>query len=142
MFRALKVIGAVEKVQFLNHSSHLVPARIDTGAKTSAVWASNVTVDGNRISFTLFDKNSQYYDGKVIKTRINSVKKIKSTIGEAERRYVVKLPIFINGRKIKASFTLADRSNQSYPVLIGRNVLRGKFVIVIKPTKTMEEVSL
>ncbi len=33
------------------------------------------------------------------------------------------------GRKLNAKFTLSDRSTQTYPLLIGRNTLRGNFLV-------------
>ena len=52
-------------------------------------------------------------------------------------RYKVKIPVVVKGRKIKANFTLADRSAQVYPVLVGRNILRGKFVVDVKGGATL-----
>ena len=54
---------------------------------------------------------------------------VQSTIGEAEERYKIQLLIELSGRRIRASFTLANRSRQVYPVLVGRNVLSGKFIV-------------
>ena len=41
------------------------------------------------------------------------------------------------GRRIRATFTIANRQTQVYPVLIGRNVLRGKFIIDVKLGKVL-----
>ncbi len=132
MFKDLHIIGAVARINFVGHTDHFVPARVDTGAKTSAVWASHVQLVGDQLRFCLFGESSEYFDGRVISTRDFTTKKIRSTNGAVERRYVVKLPININGRRIKASFTLANREHQAYPVLVGRNVLRGKFAVDLK----------
>jgi hypothetical protein len=132
MFKDLHIIGAVARINFVGHTDDFVPARVDTGAKTSAVWASNIKVVNKELRFCLFGKSSSYYDGHIISTRDFTTKKIRSTNGATEERYVVKLPISINGRRIKASFTLANRKRQAYPVLVGRNVLRGKFAVDLK----------
>ena len=132
MFNDLHIIGASTELQFLGLNDSVIPARVDTGARTSAVWASDIKLDGDKLTFYLFDKSSPYYDGELVTTTNFTTRRIKSTIGHAERRYVVKLPININGRKIRASFTLANREKQEYPVLVGRNVLSGKFVVDIK----------
>ena len=45
----------------------------------------------------------------------------------------------IKKRRIRAHFTIANRRTQVYPVLIGRNVLYGKFVVdVAKGTPLIE----
>ncbi|HET8991788.1 MAG TPA: RimK/LysX family protein [Candidatus Saccharimonadales bacterium] len=132
MFKDLHIIGAVAQLNFVGHNDHFVPARVDTGARTSAVWASNIKIVDDELTFNLFGKSSPYFDGCVISTKEFTSKKVRSTSGFVERRYVVKLPININGRRIKASFTLANREHQAYPVLVGRNVLRGKFAVDLK----------
>jgi hypothetical protein len=57
---------------------------------------------------------------------------VASSIGAEQGRYKIIALIKLRGKKIRTSFTLADRSSQAYPVLIGRNVLRGKFLVDVK----------
>ena len=58
-----------------------------------------------------------------------------------QQRYKVKLRVILDNRVINATFTLADRSSQVYPVLVGRNILRGKFIVDVhkgSPLKSLE----
>jgi hypothetical protein len=127
-----KLIGQTEIIDLPELGMDGVVARIDTGAKTSAIWASNVKLKDKTLEFTLFDKTSEYYTGEVLKTNAHHIRTIISTIGTKEDRYGVRLLILMSGRRIRASFTLANRSSQTYPVLIGRNVLRGKFIVDVE----------
>ena len=106
-----------------------VPAKIDTGADSSAIWASQIEVNDGELSFVLFEKDSPHYTGKVIKTKEFTTSKIKNSFGHVERRYKVKLKAEIAGRLINVRFTLANRGNNSYSVLIGRKTLHGKFLV-------------
>lgn len=133
------VLGRVELVDFPAESINGVPARIDTGARTNSVWASNIKVSSQSISFTLFSPESHYYTGKVIQLDSFQETVVASSIGSPQRRYKVYLSIRIRGRRINARFTLADRSRQVYPVLIGRNTLSGKFVVDVKAGKVLKE---
>ena len=45
--------------------------------------------------------------------------------------------VVVKGKKIRATFTIANRASQVYPVLIGRNILRGKFVVDVKKGKKL-----
>ncbi len=108
-----------------------VPSRIDTGARTSTIWASQIKLSGDKLYFVLFDKSSQFYTGKVLEFDSFETRFVTPSNGLTEERYMVKLLVNIGGRKIRARFTLANRSTQTYPVLIGRNILRGKFVVDI-----------
>jgi hypothetical protein len=58
-----------------------------------------------------------------------SRKKIKNSSGEMEERYVIKTIIQIGRKKINTTISLTDRGNMRYPVLIGRRLLKGKFLI-------------
>jgi hypothetical protein len=127
------MIGRAEYVSFPEIDVIDIPARIDTGAKTSALWATGIRQEDNgELSFFLFDKTSPHH--RPVRHSVREYDRIvvKSTIGEAEERYKVRLLMKLDGRVIRASFTLANRSQQVYPVLIGRNVLKGKFVVDVE----------
>jgi hypothetical protein len=132
MNKELITIGRMEMLHFPELELRDVHARIDTGAKTSTVWASNISAKDGWLSFTLFDATSDIYSGQTIRTQQFSQLVVTSSTGVVQRRYVVKLLVEIHGRKIRGSFTLADRSSQVYPILVGRNVLRGKFVVDVR----------
>jgi hypothetical protein len=122
-------IGRAEKVSFVKSGPKEVPARIDTGAKTSSLWATSIREENGVLRYVLFDKTSPFYDGVVHETSQFSKTVVASSIGQPQERYKIRILIKLKGRKIRARFTLADRSTQTYPILIGRNMLRGKFVV-------------
>lgn len=125
-----QIIGRVEKVAFPKLNLFDVPAKIDTGAKTSSIWASQIKLSSDGyLSFCLFDKSSPYFDARKIATKNFKETIVISSMGVSEHRYKVKLAIRVRDRTIRASFTLSNRSKQLYPILIGRNILRGKFLV-------------
>lgn len=132
MKKEYKIIGRSELVAFPDLQSKPIPARIDTGAKTSALWASEITKDGKELSFVLFDKTSPFYTGERISVQYFEKRLVASSNGAVQQRYAVRLLVKIKGKKIRGHFTLADRSAQAYPVLIGRNILRGKFLVDVQ----------
>jgi hypothetical protein len=127
--KPLNIIGRVERIDFPETGVFNVPARIDTGAKTAAVWASNIQVTPQGLSFCLFGPSSKLYTGEKIIVKSYTERVVSSSNGHASNRYAIRLLVRVDGRNIRALFTLADRSTQVYPVLIGRNDLRGKFVV-------------
>jgi hypothetical protein len=126
------IIGQSEYIDFPELNLQAVPARIDTGARTSAIWVSSVQERDGGLAFVLFDKQSSFYTGEKIFVSRFERRIVTPSNGLAEDRYMVKLLVVIGGRKIRARFTLANRSTQRYPVLVGRNILRGKFIVDIK----------
>ncbi|MDB5181640.1 MAG: hypothetical protein JWP13_403 [Candidatus Saccharibacteria bacterium] len=137
MNNELVVIGGVEEIAFPQLNLQKIHARIDTGAKTSSIWASNIEEKDGILSFTLFDVESDHYTGSKIVMKQYNKRMIASSNGIAQERYVVKLLLEIGGKRLRASFTLADRSSQVYPVLIGRSVLSGRFIVIVRLGKRL-----
>jgi len=124
-----KVIGREVAVDFGDEIKN-VPAKVDTGADSSAVWASDIFVDPEHtLHFKLFGEGSPYYTGIEHTTREFSVAMTKSSLGETALKYRVKLNICLAGKKLRATFGLSDRSTHNYPILIGRKTLSGRFIV-------------
>ena len=45
--------------------------------------------------------------------------------------YIIKTLIVIGRMKIKTTISLCDRENMRYPLLIGRRLLKGKFIMYV-----------
>lgn len=130
----LSIIGATEYVTIDDISD--VPAKIDTGADSSAVWASKIDMekDGTLV-FVLFDEKSPFYTGKQIKTKDYRAKLVRSAHGDVQFRYRVTLPVVINGKSFETTFTLANRARNNFPILIGRRTLDGNFLVDVSQMK-------
>lgn len=129
------IIGRAERISLPSLSSPPLYARIDTGAKTSSISARAHVLDDGRLEVTFLG-----FDTPVTQRfRHYSSTVVASSNGQAEERYKVLLSLVLKKRKIKAYFTLADRTTQVYPVLIGRNVLRGKFIVDVSKGTPLKE---
>lgn len=126
------LIGRAECLDFPKLGLQVIPARIDTGARTSAIWASDISEKNGELHYRLFDKHSPLFNGKPLVTKEFTKLLVSTSTGQVEERYVVRHSVILHGRKIRARFTLANRATQAYPILVGRNVLRGKFVVDVK----------
>ena len=123
------IIGRNARIDFGRRAVG-VPAKIDTGADGSSVWASNIRVDKNGVlKFSLFGEGSPYYNGKIFKRTDYSVAMVKSASGHEIMKFRTHFTVRINDRKMKVLFGLSDRSSHSYPVLIGRRTIAGKFLV-------------
>jgi hypothetical protein len=127
-----KIIGRADRLDLPELGYLGIAARIDTGAKTSAIWASNVREANGGLYFTLFGEGSPHYTGEEHFVPHFTRVTVASSIGQEQIRYKVVMLAKLRGKKVRASFTLADRSSQAYPVLIGRNILRGKFLVDVR----------
>jgi hypothetical protein len=134
-----RIIGKAEKVSFPELGLEGVYARVDTGAKTSSVWASEVTLADEILRVVFFGETSPLYTGETVQFDDYDHTVVSTSTGHVQRRYKVKLLVKVRGKKVRAWFTLADRSTQVYPVLIGRNVLSGKFVVDVKKGRVLKD---
>ena len=136
-----KLIGSAEEVIFFDHGEVPVLCRVDTGARGSAIWATNIAEKDGALQFSFFGPENPHYSGKIHHTRNFSRTVVANSMGVTQERYVVRLKIKLRKRRIVARFSLADRSSQVYPVLVGRNILRGKFLVDVnlgKPDRAAE----
>jgi len=134
-----KVVGRAEVVSFPERGLENVPARIDTGAKTSSIWASQVTLLDGQLTAVLFGEGNAAYTGVPVTFEDFGTAVVANSTGHIQERYKVRMLVKIHGKKVRAWFTLADRSTQVYPVLIGRNVLLGKFIVDVKKGQIQKE---
>jgi hypothetical protein len=126
-----KTIGRAEKIYILDYLEQPVVAKVDTGADLSSIWASTIEENDRALTFCLFGPESLLYTGKVVRLSEGeySITRVANSFGQRELRYTVKFRIKLSGRVIIATFTLADRSTKTYPILLGRRLLQGKFVV-------------
>ena len=135
-------VGRAERVDFPKLGLKSVPAKIDTGADLSAIWASGIHEHDNVLEFVLFAEQSPLFTGEKLEFNRDeyTITRVANSFGHKEIRYRVHLSIRIQGKLIKGTFTLADRSTKLYPVLIGRRLLHNKFIVdVSKGTPLIQE---
>ena len=126
-----QIIGMTDRVDFPDLTLFDVQAKVDTGAFTSALHCKDVQLVRSglrkKLSFWLIDKTGepahQFYSDQF------SQRMIRNSFGVAELRYVIKTRIILFGRTIRAEFTLADRDQLKNPVLLGRRLLRNRFIV-------------
>ncbi|MEO8785152.1 MAG: RimK/LysX family protein [Candidatus Saccharimonadales bacterium] len=133
------IIGHHEQIQIVDHAVADIPAKIDTGANSSAIWASNIAEHDGLLNFTLFGAGSVYFTGVVLQTDKYRVISIKNSFGESEYRYIVTLTIKIAGKRYKVHFTLADRSRSNFPMLLGKRFLNKKFLVDVSRNHLLED---
>ncbi|VFQ44993.1 ATP-dependent zinc protease family protein [Desulfoluna butyratoxydans] len=125
-----RVIGEVEPVTLVDAGITL-PARIDTGATSCSLDATNIERferDGKKwVRFTLTDKKTG--DTHELEKKLSRTVKITRHGEESQRRPVVKMKAMLGGVSLYKEFTLTDRSEFTYQVLIGRNFLEGEFIV-------------
>lgn len=135
------IIGRVERVSLPTLGLKNVPAKIDTGADASSIWCSKIEIVDSHLHCVFFGKGNPFYSGEIVvfKKKDIDLTRVANSFGHRELRYKVKIPMEIKGRTIKATFTLTDRSTKLYPILIGRSMLRNKFIVDVSRGTPLHE---
>lgn len=138
---AKMIIGEVENVRLVPPDA-VLKARIDTGAKTTSVDARNITPferDGKQwVRFVCIDGEKEHtIERKVIKTV-----QIKQHGKAAQDRYVINMRIILGNVSQLIHVTLNDRKNYTYPILIGRNLLRDYFIVDVAKKHQLKPMAL
>ena len=127
------IAGWVEKVR-IDNKDFDVKAKLDTGARTSSINARNIQsfkINGARwVKFTLIleDSKDNKHEIEMEKPRLRRTN-IKNHDGEHDKRHVVDFEVCFNGRKFTTEFTLADRREYIYDVLLGRQFLKNAAIV-------------
>lgn len=112
-----------------------IKAKIDTGAKTSALHAENievVTIENKKYVKFVFSDDKGHE--KKVKARFIEERKIKSSTGQSTVRPVVKAKIKMGKEEFEIELTLINRDLMGFKMLIGRDALKHQFLI--NPSKS------
>lgn len=136
MNRPLKrILGRRELVNFPAFALSGVEAKVDTGAYTSAIHCTNIHIETDAgqpplLVVSLLDPGHEGADGCPLRFTNFVLRDIRSSNGEVQERYVIRAVVQLFGENFEAEFSLSDRSDMKYPVLLGRSLLRhGRFVV-------------
>lgn len=129
--KALPVVGWRELVHLPELGLRAIPAKIDTGARTSSLHGTVIEeIEREGEKFVRFAVDFPEPRVRQICEAVHvDIRGITSSNGETQRRYVIKTPLRIGELEFRAEISLADRSDMKFPMLIGRSSLRRRFVV-------------
>ncbi len=127
------IVGRYEPMLLHKLGGGPVPAKIDTGAYRSAIHSSNIRVvthkDGTKVlKATLLDHPTCAHAIEAEFTKFEKVE-VTNSFGDKESRYEVDIRVKLGPKVATTRFTLADRSRSAFPILVGRKLLKGRFVV-------------
>lgn len=130
----MQTIGRAEILAFPKLDVEGVRAKVDTGADSSAIHSTRIKVikkdEQDLLSCHLLGKGPFTFADFQRKT-------VKSSNGTSEKRYAIKLQVKLGSKTYKTWFTLTNRSKMSYPILLGKRFLRGKFLVDVAQKNTI-----
>ena len=110
-----------------------VKAKLDTGARTSAIHAFDIVEferDGDAwVRYSIHPWQGSREDATTVESRIHDRRVVRSSSGHAAERYVVKMTVGLVGRTVTTEMTLSQRDQMGFRMLVGREALRQGFVV-------------
>jgi hypothetical protein len=122
-------IGRREQIDFPDLGLYGITAKVDTGAYTTALHCHDIREENGVLYFKLLDPTHPDYNQQEQKFTEYFQKEIKNSFGEIEKRFIIKTIVKIGTKRVKSVISLTDRGNMRYPVLIGRKLLKNRFVV-------------
>ncbi len=108
-------------------------AKIDTGARSSSLHAFEIeSFDKEDVQWVRFQVHPiQRRDDIVVQCEavVHDIRRVRSSSGESAKRFVIRTPITWMGQTWDVDLTLADRSLMGFRMLIGREAVRGRFLV-------------
>lgn len=130
----MRILGRSDRVDLPRLGLTNIHAKVDTGAYNCCLHCAYATVVDGHLEFVLLDEEHPEFTGLKFKFKKFKQREIKNSFGEAELRYVIKTSIKIFDHRIRAEFSLSNRGNLKFPVLLGRKILRNRFLIDVTQT--------
>ena len=122
-------LGWREWVIFPDHEGFSIKAKIDTGARSSALHATHIKEYEQKGKKWVKFRIHQSTKFIIIETPVLENRKITNSFGVSEKRLVILLKIKLGKKSWNTEITLTRRSDMTYPMLIGRNSLKKKHVV-------------
>ena len=127
-----KVLGRYDRVDLPEMGLKNIHAKVDTGAFTSSLHCQIAEEVNGKLEFILLDEEHPEFTGMRFIADNFEKRDIKNSFGEVERRYVIITTIRIFEENITTEFSLSNRGSLKFPILLGRKILRDRFLIDVK----------
>ena len=126
-------IGAEEWCTLSNLRIPAIVARIDSGAKTSAIHAFNIhPYKKEKTLWVSFEVHPLRENRRTVvrcDAEVIDRREVKNSSGSVEKRYVINTQLFLGKLKWEIELTLANRDAMGYRMLLGREAMKNKITI-------------
>jgi hypothetical protein len=128
----MDILGRYDRVDLPELGLLDIHAKVDTGAYRCSLHCHQVQIVDGMLEFVLLDEEHSEFTGSKLKFSEFYIRSIKNSLGETERRFVISTTLKICNQEIITEFSLCDRGSLKFPILIGRKILRNRFLIDVK----------
>ena len=131
--KARTIIGWRECVALPDMGIDEVKAKVDTGARTSAIHAFKVKrfqKDGEDwVRFKIHPRQRRRKPEFECQAKVVAVRTVTSSNGQREKRIFIKTRIKLGPYTFPVEISLANRDEMGFRMLIGRTALKKRFIV-------------
>ena len=128
-----RIIGWREWLAMPSLGIDRIKAKIDTGARTSALHAYDLESfckDGAPwVRFTVHPLQRSKKQGLTCAAPVVDQRDVTSSTGHRETRYVIVVEISLGGESWPIEISLADRDEMGFRMLLGRTAVEGRMIV-------------
>tara|TARA_R110002049_G_scaffold305515_1_gene502351 strand:- start:126829 stop:128196 length:1368 start_codon:yes stop_codon:yes gene_type:complete len=143
--KELELIGSEEWCVFKDLGVPAIKARIDSGAKTSSIQATNIKIHSkNAQEWVKFDVNPLQENRSIAipcEAKLVDRRMVKSSSGISEERLVIKTPVTLGDSVFDIELTLANRDTMEFRMLLGREAINGRYLVNPAETYKIQDFS-
>jgi hypothetical protein len=129
----LPLIGWREYISLPDLGIDQIKAKIDTGARSSALHAFDVHFfEKNGIDMVRFKVHPYQRDSDrtvVAEAELLDHRQVKSSIGHAQVRPTIKTIVGVGNQRWEIELTLTNRDVMGFRMLLGRQAIRNRFLV-------------
>lgn len=129
----LKIIGSQEWCAFKQLKIPAILARIDSGAKTSSIQATEIDLikknDEDWVRFEIYPIQKNETVKVVCRAKLAGKRMIKGSFGISEERLIIKAPVTIGDDTFDIELSLANRNTMEFKMLLGREAMAHRYLI-------------
>lgn len=126
----LKTIGWAEYIDFPDWEIEGVKAKIDTGARSSALHVENlVDLGDGRVEFDVLYSRRKPFKSKRVTATVVKWARVRSSTGHFQKRCFVASRIRIGGEECEVEISLVSRDKMLFRMLLGRKALQHRFLV-------------
>lgn len=110
-----------------------IKAKVDTGARTSALHAFSVEeFFQNDQRMVRFKIHPQQKNNKLVVTcesKVLDIRNVTDSGGHIEKRFVIETAVRIGSNEFPIEITLTDRDSMKFRMLLGRTALNKRYIV-------------
>lgn len=130
-FKGKMILGPVESIDIPQLKLFGIKVKTDTGSTASSIHCQWIKIDtqNKTVTFIPLDDTYEEFKNQKITLPLIETVRVQSSNGSEQSRAMVKLDIVIKGKTFETFFSLTNRKELEFPILLGRDALAGKFLI-------------